>query len=272
MKRKPVVAGSFYPGSTAVLKKEIEDNLSQVADSKKYNDIFGIAVPHAGYYYSGQCAAYGFKAIQQKDFEAAVIIAPSHRYNHFQFSAGNFESYITPIGEVEVNQQLVKRLLTYDEIQFVPEAHNSEHSLEVQLPFLQVIKPSARIVPILFGNQTFENSSRLAYILKKEFADKLDKTIFIISTDLSHYYDGSTAEKMDSIFASNLTSLDTEILEKELRNHKCEACGMGGTLTLMHLAKKLSFDKVDLLNYTHSGKISGDNSQVVGYLSALVYK
>ncbi|MDO9576711.1 MAG: AmmeMemoRadiSam system protein B [Candidatus Cloacimonadales bacterium] len=272
MKRKPIVAGSFYPGITSVLANDIDHYLSNVQTLKKHNDILGITVPHAGYFYSGQCAAYGFKAIQHKDFEVAVIIAPSHRYGHFRFSAGNFESYLTPLGEVEVDQQMVEKLLTYDDFQFIPAAHNSEHSLEVQLPFLQVVKPSARIVPILVGNQTFENSERLANILQQEFADRLDKTIFIISTDLSHYYEGRIAEKMDSIFAANLAGLNIQRLEKELENHKCEACGMGGVLTLMHLAEKLNYGKAEILNYTHSGKTTGDDSQVVGYLSALVYK
>ncbi len=272
MKRKPIVAGSFYPGSSAILKNDIDHYFSNVPAMKRHDDILGITVPHAGYVYSGQCAAYGFKAIQQKDFEIAVIIAPSHRYGHFKFSVGNFESYLTPLGEAEVDQQFVDKLLTYDDFQFYPTAHHSEHSLEVQLPFLQIIKPSAQIVPILFGNQSFENSKRLAEILHQEFADHLAKTIFIISTDLSHYYDGGTAEKMDAIFASNLVGLEIEMLEKELGNHKCEACGIGGTLTLMHLAKKFHYDNAMILNYTHSGKVSGDDSQVVGYLSAMVYK
>ncbi|MFC1898332.1 AmmeMemoRadiSam system protein B, partial [Candidatus Cloacimonadota bacterium] len=110
MKRKPLVAGSFYPGSSSILKKDIDNYLNGVLETKKFNDILGITVPHAGYIYSGQCAAYGFKAIQQKDFETAVIIAPSHRYAHFKFSVGNFESYLTPFGEVGVDHHYVNEL------------------------------------------------------------------------------------------------------------------------------------------------------------------
>ena len=272
MKRAPIVAGSFFPGNATILRKDIESYLSQISNIKEYEDILGVVVPHAGYFYSGQCAAYGYKAIQQKEIEIAVIIAPCHRIGNFTFSVGNFESYLTPLGEVEVDKQIVERLLTYKEFQFLPSAHKSEHSLEVQLPFLQMIKPAARIVPILFGDQSLENSKILAKILHLEFADKLDKTIFIISTDLSHYHESEIAEKMDSIFTNNLIGLDIDGLEEALYDHRCEACGMGGSLTLMHLANKLNYNKAETLNYTHSGKISGDDSQVVGYLSAAIHK
>jgi MEMO1 family protein len=272
MKRDPIVAGSFYPGSSSILRNDIEQYLSNIEDSPTQENILGIVVPHAGYIYSAQCAAYGFKAIQKKNFDTAVIIAPSHRYSHFQFSVGNFESYLTPLGTVEVDQHIAEQLMQYDEFQFFSAAHHSEHSLEVQLPFLQVIKPETKIVPILIGDQSFENSKRLAEILLQEFGDVLDQTAFIVSTDLSHYYESSIAQEMDSIFYTNLKNLDIEMLELELENHMCEACGTGGVLTLMHLAKKLNYNNSKLLNYTHSGKISGDDSQVVGYLSVLIHK
>ena len=272
MKRKPVVAGTFYPGSPAQLKGDITRYLEDVSEVKTGMDLLGMIVPHAGYVYSAHCAAFGYKTIQQKDFEIAVIIAPSHRYGHFRFSAGDFESYLTPLGEVEVDRDFVGKLLTYDDFQFFPAAHLSEHSLEVQLPFLQVIKPAARIVPILFGNQTLENSSKLADILLREFSTQLDKTVFIVSTDLSHYYDSDTARKMDSRFADSLLTLNYHNLTKDLRFEKCEACGFGGALTLMQLAEQLKYNKVSVLNYSHSGQVSGDNDQVVGYLSAVLYK
>ena len=272
MIRKPVVAGGFYPGDQKVLEGQVKKFLENVEVGEKIDNILGIISPHAGYIYSGQCAAYGFKALQQKDFKTAVIIAPSHRFGNFRYSVGDFEEYITPLGRINVNKQLTKQFLEYDEFDFFPLAHNSEHSLEVQLPFLQIINPQAQIVPILLGNQNVENSRDLAKILTEVFKDKLITTVFIISSDLSHYYDSNTAAKMDLELASKIETMQINKVEKLFNEHRVEACGFGGILTLLYLAKNLHYTQVKNLKYTHSGEVSGDFKQVVGYLASIVHK
>ena len=272
MIRRPVVAGGFYPGTQNVLEQQVREFLENVEKENEFEDILGIISPHAGYVYSGQCAAYGFKAIQQRDFKTAVIIAPSHRFGDFKYSVGDFEEYMTPLGKIEVNRKLTKQLLDYDELDFFPFAHNSEHSLEVQLPFLQIINSQAQIVPILLGNQSVENSRNLAKILVKIFSDKLATTVFIVSSDLSHYYDGNTALNMDLELASQIETMQIEKVEKLFSEHRAEACGFGGILTLLYLAKDLHYTHVKNLKYTHSGEVSGDSKQVVGYLTSIVYK
>ncbi len=272
MIRRPVVAGGFYPGSQKVLEEQVKEFLENVEIEKKFDDILGIISPHAGYVYSGQCAAYGFKAIQQKDFETAVIIAPSHRFGNFRYSIGDFDEYLTPLGKIKVNKKLTKQLLDYDEFDFLPLAHNSEHSLEVQLPFLQIVNSRAQIVPILLGNQSVENSRNLAKILAGLFSDKLATTVFIISSDLSHYHDSDTASNMDLELASRIETMQIEKVEKLFNEHRAEACGFGGILTLLHLAKDLHYTQVKNLKYTHSGEVSGDFKQVVGYLASIVHK
>jgi AmmeMemoRadiSam system protein B len=171
-----------------------------------------------------------------------------------------------------VNEQLTKQLLKYDELDFFPLAHNSEHSLEVQLPFLQIINQKAQIVPILLGNQSVENSRNLAKILTEVFKDKLTTTVFIISSDLSHYYDSDTASKMDIELASKIETMQINEVEKLFTEHRAEACGFGGILTLLHLAINLHYSQVKNLKYTHSGEVSGDFKQVVGYLASIVHK
>ena len=272
MIRNPVVAGGFYPGAQKVLEEQVKAFIENVKMKEKFKDILGIISPHAGYVYSGQCAAYGFKALQQKDFETAVIIAPSHRFGNFKYSAGDYEEYITPLGKIKVNKKLTKQLLEYDEFDFFPLAHNSEHSLEVQLPFLQIINQKAQIVPILLGNQNVENSRNLAKILAEVFKDKLTTTVFIISTDLSHYYDSDTASNMDLELASKIETMQINEVERLFNEHRSEACGFGGILTLLHLAKKLHYTQLKNLKYTHSGEVSGDFKQVVGYLASIVHK
>jgi AmmeMemoRadiSam system protein B len=272
MIRNPIVAGGFYPGTQKVLEEQVKEFLEKVEMEKKFDDILGIISPHAGYVYSGQCAAYGFKALQQKDFETAVIIAPSHRFGNFRYSVGNFAEYVTPLGKIKVNKKLTKQLLEYDEFDFIQLAHNSEHSLEVQLPFLQIINQKAQIVPILLGNQNVENSRNLAKILTEVFKDELTTTVFIISTDLSHYYDSDTASKMDIELASKIETMQIEKVERLFTEHRAEACGFGGILALLYLAKNLHYSQLKNLKYTHSGEVSGDFKQVVGYLASIVHK
>jgi len=270
--RKSVVAGAFYPGNSDILKMEIENYLSKVKVKDTYEKALGIVSPHAGYVYSGQCAAYGYKAIEQKNFDLAVIIAPSHNIAGYRFSVGNFDAYQTPLGIVPVEKEYVRKILDYPDFEFLPAAHSSEHSLEVQLPFLQVIKPNVEIVPIILGNQNSKNSVILSEVLSRVFKNRLDKTVFIISSDLSHYYDSDTAIEKDNLLAENFQKGLIDKMEQDMHYKKIEACGIGGILFLMHLAEKLKYKKIETLKYTHSGYINNDFSQVVGYLSSIIYK
>ena len=270
--RKSVVAGAFYPGEPGILKMQIENYLSEAKVKDKYEKALGIISPHAGYVYSGQCAAYGYKAIEQKDFDLAVLIAPSHNIGGYQCSVGNYDAYQTPLGIIPVNKEYIRKILDYPDFEFRPAAHSSEHSLEVQLPFLQVIKPDVEIVPIILGNQNIKNSLLLADVLSQVFTKRLDKTVFIISSDLSHYYDSETAAEKDNLLAENFQEGLIDNMEQDLQNGKIEACGIGGILFLLSLSKKLKYEKIETLKYTHSGYINNDFSQVVGYLSSIIYK
>ena len=272
MLRNPVVAGSFYPGNSRILKNMITDYLQNADGPEEFSDILGIISPHAGYMYSGQCAAFGFKALKQKDFDLAVMIAPSHRFGDFDYSVTDYNEFLTPLGRIKVAQDIVKELKLKYSMVTSDYANDSEHSLEVQLPFLQQIKPEAKIVPILMGEQNPENSRRLAVNLAEYFEDRLEKTVFIISSDLSHYYDKPTATKMDTMIAENLEKLDVKKMEEDMLHGNVEACGLGGILTLMSLAKIFNYNSITNLDYRNSGDVSGDYDQVVGYLSSCAYK
>jgi len=270
---KPVVAGTFYPADSEELFNLISKYLSQ-ADVKlpQFEDVLGVISPHAGYIYSGACAAYSFKAISQKDFKLAVIIAPSHQYGDFYYSVGDYDACATPLGEVEVDRDLASKLLNDSKFVFFPYAHSREHSLEVQLPFLQTIKPETKILPIIIGYQYDQSSQYLSNKLAELLKNRLNETVIIISSDLSHYHDYKKAETMDNALAEAIERMDLETVETLLSEKKSEACGFGGILTLMHLANKLKYNRVKTLQYTHSGEISGDYNHVVGYLATLFYR
>ncbi len=268
--RKPAVAGSFYPNDAHELKQLILSYLENAVVDKIEGNILGIISPHAGYIYSGQCAAYSYKAISHKNFKTAIIIAPSHQFGGFRFSIGNFEKYLTPLGELNVNKEISEMLLSLPEFDFIIEAHKYEHSLEVQLPFLQVIFPDISIVPIIFGNQNLENAVLLGQILSQLLTSE-SETIVIVSSDLSHYHSSDIAISKDLLLAEILKERNEIKLWEKYLNREIEACGIGGILALIKLSKILGFNKVSNLKYMHSGEINYDYSQVVGYLSSIFY-
>ncbi|MDA3813995.1 MAG: AmmeMemoRadiSam system protein B, partial [Candidatus Cloacimonetes bacterium] len=180
--------------------------------------------------------------------------------------------YLTPLGGVKIAKDIINDLKVRYNMGTHYYAHNIEHSLEVQLPYLQQVKPDTKIVPILLGEQNPENSKRLSSILAEYFKDRLNNTVFIISSDLSHYYDSEIATEMDAELAANLENMNINKMEEDLKLGKIEACGIGGILTLMNLAKELNYTDIKNLDYRNSGEISGDYKQVVGYLSSCVYK
>jgi len=265
-----VLAGSFYPSDPNELKNQIVSYIAEVELDKNYENPLGIISPHAGYVYSGKCAAYGFKALKKKNFKLAVIIAPCHRYIGFEYSVGNFEAYRTPLGLAKIDEVEVSKLLSNEKFQFLPKAYQNENSLETQIPFIQLIKPDAQILPILIGNQCKDNSRYLARTLYKRFKDRLSEVVFIASSDLSHYHESKIATEMDGRIAKSIKSGNINALLENIDNRDSEACGYGPIMTLLYLSEFSGYDQIENLNYTHSGEISGDNNQVVGYLSSII--
>ncbi len=270
--RKPVVAGMFYTSNKARLEREVNDYINRANVERYDGDLLGVITPHAGYVYSGSCAGYAFKALMDKDFDTAVIIAPSHRVGGFTCSVGDYDAYLTPLGEIKTDRILIEKLLDSEHLSFFPLAHEMEHSLEVQIPFLQVAKPEAKIVPIVLGTQNYANSQSIAEVLVDTFKDQLDRTAFIVSSDLSHYHQSEAAEQLDKVLIDSVSKMDALQLWEHISRNHTEACGFGGILTLLELAKAFEFKHAAALNYTHSGHTSGDHTQVVGYLSAAIYR
>ncbi len=270
--REPLVAGKFYPDSKNELSVMIEHQALNVTNNFKNSNILGIISPHAGYIFSLKTALQGYFALKNKSIKHVIIIAPSHHYNNFDFSVGNFDFYKTPLGKIKVNKESVKLLLDYHKMQFIPNAHLIEHSLEVQLPILQYYFPEVDIIPIIFGNQTLSNAMELAKILAEVFHNIWKETAVIVSTDLSHYYNSETAMQMDGLLMKYLSDFDISALSKFIAEKKIEACGIGGILTLMTLANQLEYNKIEHLRYSNSGEIFGNYDEVVGYLSSVIYK
>lgn len=270
--RKPVVAGSFYPSNPEKLKSDIKNYINDVKVEKLNDEIVGVICPHAGYMYSGPIAAYSYKQLIGSDAELAVVLAPSHRARFIGASVIDSGTYETPLGQVEIDEKIGKALLNENYFSFLQEAHSMEHSLEVQVPFLQFVLGNFKIVPIIVSTYDINSSRILAQGLYNALKSEKRKTVIILSTDLSHYHSYDTARKLDKSYADALTSFDIEKIDNIIATRGAEACGHGPVMTGLFLCKELGAKSIDILYYANSGDTSGMKSEVVGYLAAAITK
>jgi AmmeMemoRadiSam system protein B len=264
------VAGYFYPANPDKLRNQMESLLESAEPSGDFNNIFGILSPHAGYMYSGKTAAYGFKLLKDSGFKTIVIISPSHREYFPGVSIYKGDSYETPLGILDLNQEMSDKLTSGSRILFRGiEGHKDEHAVEVQIPFLQTVLKDFTIVPIVIGDQGDMFVNELANRLAESINDE---TLIVSSSDLSHYYSSETANKLDSVVEKHIIEFDYEGLQDDLKTRTCEACGGGAIVSMMKAASLLHKKKASVLNRSDSGDTTGDHREVVGYMSAVVYE
>jgi len=272
--RRPAVAGSFYPDNKEELSQLVEKQLHAVNNLPEINgQIMAIVVPHAGLVYSGPIAAYAYKLIENRGFNKAIICGPSHRYAFDGISVyGPYVGWSTPLGSILCENKYTSHLIKFDDkITFDPKPHLQEHSIEVQLPFLQIItNNNLEISPVLMGSQTKENIDILSNALKSLDID--DSTIMVASTDWQHYRSAKDGYTMDSLGMNCLANLDPVRLEMYLQKREVEMCGGGPVVAVMKAAIARGANKVKILKYGDSGDLTGDKSSVVGYVAAVIYK
>jgi AmmeMemoRadiSam system protein B/AmmeMemoRadiSam system protein A len=268
--KEPAVAGTFYPADKDSLKKSVEDFLSKSETSPDHGKLIAIISPHAGYIYSGQIAAYGYKQIQGSDIKNVILIGPSHSAAFKGASVYTKGSFRTPLGNVKINERLAEGLLNESaDVRFSPEAYEGEHSLEVQLPFLQTVLKDFTIVPVLIGSpsgRTFE------HLIQKLTGMLDEKTLLIASTDLSHYHDYPTAKKMDSKIISAVQRLSPKDTIELLRSGKSEMCGGVPVIIAMEVARRSGANLGVVFKQANSGDVTGEKDKVVGYASIGLYK
>jgi MEMO1 family protein len=266
-------AGSFYPVNEGALSGVVTDFLKSSAN-EALPDIAGLVSPHAGYIYSGQVAACSYKQVEKRKYESVIIIAPSHS-EYFDFnSVFDGRGYRTPLGIVEVDTERAERLAgnaTYkNNIRLSDFGHRREHSLEVQLPFLQTVFENLKIVPVVMGLQSKNNIESLGNAIGATFKD--ESILVIASTDLSHYHDYNTAEGLDALVIDYIDSFDPVRFTRAVSSEEVEMCGGGPVAAAMIASSMLGANSSKVLCYKNSGDTGGDKSAVVGYLSAAFYK
>jgi AmmeMemoRadiSam system protein B/AmmeMemoRadiSam system protein A len=270
--REPALAGSWYPGDPEILSRDVKRYLENAKKEKMDGEIVALVSPHAGYMYSGQVAAYAYKLIEGKSFDTVVVVGPSHRFPFKGASLWDRGGFRTPLGVVPVDDELSKKLMEKrKEIRFIPEAHNQENSLELQIPFLQTVLKSFKLVPIAMEpDWSWETCQYLASAIAETVRGK--KVLLVASTDLSHYYTYNIAIELDRIFLNHIERFDIEGLNRDLKSNRTEACGGGPVVTIMLAAKTLGANQGKVLKYLNSGDVTGDRSRVVGYAAGVFYK
>ena len=260
--RKPAVAGTFYPGNPHDLKAEIQTYLNDATTSSGDLPV-GFIVPHAGYIYSGPVAACAYKHILDRAFEKVVILAPSH-FDAFEgLSIYPGDALETPLGPIEISAEDRDRLTGLQGVQSSELGFRQEHSLEVQLPFLQhLLKPGWKVVPIVMGYQHREVTDLAAQIVKDYLTGSV---LVIISSDLSHYHPYNVAKEIDGRLCSFIREWNLEGLWRAQSSQQVEACGFGPIFAFLTALDDRTDVNVQVLDYRNSGDTAGTKDHVVGY-------
>ena len=272
--REAAVSGTFYPGNPDVLRADIAGYLSKVPPGKAAGEVVGLIAPHAGYMYSGQTAAYGYKALAGSRYDTVIILAPSHRSFFVGAAVQHEGAYRTPLGLVPIDEGLARALMgAGDMVHGDSRVHQGEHAVEVQLPFLQSMLPAFKIVPLIMGDgQDPESSLRLSALIHEAIREREGRYLIVGSTDLSHYYPYDLAKEIDKVAVDLLERFDLDGMTRELATGKYEACGAGAMIAAMALCAKLGARESKVLHYANSGDVTGDMSGVVGYVSCVFYR
>lgn len=271
--REPAVAGQFYPSDATELSMTVTVHLDQVTDLPKIDGrMIALIVPHAGLIYSGPIAAYAYKLLENSGIKKVILCGPTHRVRFRGLSVyGPDITWRTPLGMVPSDNELCRAFLARKGgFQVLAEAHNAEHCLEVQLPYLQTVVKDLRIVPIIMGGQDHQTIKELADALAAVPFD--NQTIMVSATDWQHYRPAAQGSKLDTAGMLCLEQLDGDRLEKYLAEGKTELCGGGPTVAVIKAARTRGADKAVILKYGDSGDITGDKSSVVGYVAAVLYE
>ncbi|MBA7559861.1 hypothetical protein ES708_01478 [subsurface metagenome] len=266
MVRNPVVAGQFYPAPASQLKEMIKGMVDEKAEKE---EVIGLISPHAGYIYSGAVAGATISRIKFKD--TFIIIGPNHTGKGKPLSIMTEGVWQTPLGEVEIDSELAKQILaTSAHLEEDHLAHQHEHSIEVQLPFLQYFKPDIRLVPIVFSYYSDAVYKKIGREIAQAVKDLNREVVIIASSDMTHYEPQESAQRKDTQAIEAILDLDEDELLKRVEELNISMCGYAPAVSLISAAKELGASGAELVKYQTSGDTTGDYSAVVGYAGIII--
>ena len=265
------LVGSWYPGEPQTLKNEINNYLDLANVPSIEGEVVALILPHAGLVYSGSTAAYGFKALEDNEIEKIILVGFSHKIDFDGIAAFSYQGFRTPLGILNIDQELTKRIASFNTKIFTyPKAFENENSLELIIPFIQTYFKKPKVVLLALGSQSWENVQILTQALTKSLSDE-NNCLIIASTDMSHYLPLATALKVDQETVELLMKMDPQALFIAAKE-KNRMCGLGAVAAVMAVAKKLGANRLKVLKQSTSAQASGDESRVVGYLSAAMVR
>lgn len=266
LRRKPAVAGYFYPSNPKELIYEIEEYMP----AQERINCYGAICPHAGYVYSGHVAGLVYSKMIPK--EIFILLGPNHTGYGADISLMREGEWEIPLGSLKINEELASKILSYSSAKEDFQAHVYEHSLEVQLPFIYKLNPKAQIVPItlkmLSLEECFNLSQGIARAVKELGLES--RVVIISSTDMSHYLPDDLARKVDALAIEKIKAFDPQRLYNTVMEHKISMCGIIPTTVMLQTTKLLGAKEVQIIKYTTSAEVSRDYNRVVGYLGAVV--
>ncbi len=269
--RTPAVAGRFYPGRAEELLREVREFTSTGKIPTETGRIaaIGCVAPHAGYIYSGGVAGAVYSRL--KIPERCVILCPNHTGKGRPLAIMASTTWQTPLGEVAADADMSARLLhRFPALQEDSAAHRAEHAIEVQLPFLQALRPELKIVPIAIGTSDFNVLRGLGEALADVIANQKKKVLIIASSDMNHYESDAITRVKDHKAIERVLTMDARGLWEVVMNEDISMCGFGPTIVMLTAAKLLGATSATLVKYATSGDVSGDYESVVGYAGIIV--
>jgi len=279
VQRSPAVAGQFYPGNPTELRAEVAQCLERAQGAVERGRLVSIIVPHAGYSYSAPVAAHAYRQLQGKHFDTVVVIGPSHYMPFPGVALSGADKWDTPLGPVPLDRRACDALMKADKsAQVLDAAHTPEHSIEVQLPFLQTVLKDFKLVPLLMTDFSEANCSALARALAQWAKGR--SVLLVASSDMSHYpsyadanrVDGETLKAIQSLDAKAVAAAAAKSLARGIPNLATCLCGEGPVKTVLMASRLLGADRAKLLRYANSGDVAGSpRERVVGYCAVAIY-
>jgi len=273
--RPSPIAGTWYEGNAEALARNVDEYLSDAKLPELDGDVVAVIAPHAGHVYSGSVAGYAFAALRDRKPDLVVVVAPMHQYYSEHLITTSHDAYRTPLGDIPVDKEALNELdaLLKADLGFglSPVSKDPEHSLEIELPFLQrALKSDWKLLPIMVRAQKPQVSERLGKALAQVLRDK--NFVLVASTDLSHFYNQNAAITFDRAMLDAIESFDPDGAFELDRTEKGFACGLGAFTAVLWASRGLGANKARVLRHATSGDVTGDYSSVVGYGAAVVLK
>ncbi len=269
--RPSALAGTWYPGNAAQLSRSVDSFIQDAMIAPVPGALVGVIAPHAGHRYSGNVAGHAFKAMQSvESVDTIAVIGPMHHSYPHRLLTTVHDAYQTPLGDVPVDHDTLKAIQENCKIPVTAIAKDPEHSLEIELPFLQRLFNSFKLIPIMIRDDSVDVCAALGEALAMVLRER--RSLLVASSDLSHFYPQSAAQKLDAYMLAQIESFDPLAVLKAEDEGKGYACGRGAIATVLTAARRLGTMGVQVVKHATSGDVTGDYGSVVGYGAAVIWK